>query len=288
MSLVTQYYWLAKPGIVYGNLIATMAGFFLASSIKGLLDIGLLMATLVGVTLVIGSACVFNNHIDRDIDKLMERTKKRASATGQVSGQALIVYASILGILGFTVLLLYTSWLAVGLVGLAYVAYIIFYGIAKRHSVHGTLVGTISGALPPVVGYVVVAGSVDVAAVLIFLIMVCWQMPHFYAIAMRRRQDYAAAKIPVLPVVSGMRVTKIQMLFYIAAFILLNSLLVMTGYVGYAYLIVMTGVGVVWLLRGIKGFETDNGDLWARRMFFFSLTVLLTFCLMLAVGGLLP
>ncbi len=288
MSTIKQYYWLAKPGIVYGNLIATMAGFFLASSLAGALDIGLLLATLIGVTLVIGSACVFNNHMDRDIDRLMKRTKKRASATGQVSGRALIIYASILGILGFTTLLLYTSWLVVGLVGLAYVAYIIFYGIAKRRTVHGTLVGTISGALPPVVGYVAVTGSVDIAAVLIFLIMVCWQMPHFYAIAMRRRQDYAAAKIPVLPVVSGMRTTKIHMLLYTAAFIILNGVLVAYGYVGYIYLVVMTGVGVAWLMRGIKGFKVEDDELWARRMFFFSLIVLLTFCLTLSVGELLP
>ncbi len=288
MNTIKRYYWLAKPGIVYGNAIAMMAGFFLASSTIGKLDIGLLLATLAGVTLVIGSACVFNNHIDRDIDQLMKRTKKRASATGQVSGRALIIYASLLGVLGFMILLLYTSVLVVGLVGLAYVAYIIFYGIAKRRTVHGTLVGTISGALPPVVGYVAVVGRVDMAAILIFLIMVCWQMPHFYAIAMRRQQDYAAAKIPVRPVVSGMRATKIQMLLYVAAFILFNGLLVTYGYVRYTYLVVMTGVGVIWLVRGIKGFGTENDELWARRMFFFSLTVLLTFCLMLAVGRLLP
>lgn len=288
MSVIKRYYWLAKPGIVYGNVVATMAGFFLASSLRGALDVSLLVMMLVGVTLVISSACVFNNHIDRDIDRLMKRTKKRASATGKVSGRALIIYATVLGTLGFTTLLVYTSWLVVGLVGLAYVAYIIFYGIAKRRTVHGTLVGTISGALPPVIGYVAVAGTIDMAAILLFLIMVCWQMPHFYTIAMRRHRDYAMAKIPVLPVVSGMRATKVQILWYVAGFILLNSLLVIYGYVGYVYLVVMTAIGVVWLVRGVKGFETDDDELWAKHMFLFSLKVLLVFCLMVAVGGLLP
>lgn len=288
MDKIKTYYWLAKPGIVYGNVIAAMAGFFLASSTQGQLDFLTFAGLIVGLAFVIGSACVLNNYIDRDIDRKMKRTKNRAIVIGEVSEKAAIIYTSVLGGIGFGLLIVTTNWLTVSLGVLAYVAYIVLYGIAKRKTVHGTLVGTISGAIPPAAGYVAVTNRFDEGAVLLFLIMVCWQMPHFYAIAMRRQREYAAAKIPVLPVVYGTYVTKIQILLYMTAFVLANSLLVIYGFVGYTYLGVVTLVGILWLLKGVRGFRTDNDEQWARKMFLFSIIVLLVLCVMIAVGGYLP
>ncbi len=288
MDKVKTYYWLAKPGIVYGNVIAAMAGFFLASSRQGQLDFVTFAGLIVGLAFVIGSACVLNNYIDRDIDRKMKRTKNRAIVIGEVSEKAAIIYTSVLGGIGFGLLIVTTNWLTVSLGVLAYVAYIVLYGIAKRKTVHGTLVGTISGAIPPAAGYVAVTNRFDEGAALLFLIMVCWQMPHFYAIAMRRQREYADAKIPVLPVVYGTYVTKIQILLYMAAFILANSLLVIYGFVGYTYLGVVTLVGILWLLKGVRGFRIDNDEQWARKMFLFSIIVLLVMCVMIAVGGYLP
>lgn len=283
-----MYYRLTKPGIVYSNALATVAGFFLAYAQDGRFNLAVFFGVTVGTAFVIASACVLNNYIDRDIDKKMKRTSKRATAAGKISRSAALSYAALLGLVGFIVLVSLTNILTVLLGFFAYIAYIALYGIGKRTTVHGTLIGAISGGLPPVAGYTALTNRLDMAALLLFLVLVTWQMPHFYAIAMRRKNDYAAAGIPVLPVVKGLRATKIQIVWYVALFIIVNSLFTAFGYTGYIYFFVMTAVGMIWLSKGIRGFVSETDEKWALRMFLFSLVVLLTLCVMLAVGGLLP
>lgn len=252
------------------------------------IDFGLIVATLGGTALIIGSACVINNYIDRKIDVAMERTKKRALVTKQISVINALLFAGVLGILGFVTLLLGTNLLTF-LIGLAgYSSYLVLYGIAKRRSVHGTLVGSISGAMPPVAGYTAVTNQIDSAAIILFLILVFWQMAHFYAIAIYRLKDYKAADIPVLPAVRGIKTTKHHMLYYIAAFILTSSLLTVFGYTGYTYLLAVMIVGLRWFKLGLDGLSTKQDIKWARRMFGFSLVVTLTMLVALSVGGRLP
>lgn len=286
MGKVSTYYTLTKPGIIYGNALMVIAGFFLAS--KGSINLLLLLATLVGVSLVIASACVYNNYIDRGIDKKMTRTKKRALVTGEVSGRYALSYGAFLGIGGFVVLGMYTNMLTVLLGVVAFFVYVVLYGIAKRYSIHGTLVGSVAGALPPVAGYTAVTGRVDTAALLLFVILVCWQMPHFYAIAIYRRHEYAAAELPVLPLKKGLPATKRQMFLYGLAFIVALISLTVAGYTGYIYTAIMTGAGVLWVVYIQQGFRTANEDLWARHIFKLSLMVLLLFCLSLSVDAWVP
>jgi heme o synthase len=285
---INLYYQLVKPGIVYSNAMATVAGFMLAFAqiyeFKWLTFIGV----VVGTMFVIASACVLNNHIDRGIDTKMARTKKRATVTGKISTRSVLIYVALLGISGFGVLILFTNLLTVMLGVLAYVSYIVFYGITKRTSVHGTLVGAVAGGLPPVAGYTALTNQFDLAAILLFFVLVAWQMPHFYAIAMRRRADYSNAGIPVLPVVKGMRATKVQIVVYVALFIVVNIMFTIAGYTGIVYMIIMAAAGVLWLIKGIRGFKVETDEKWALGMFLFSLFVLLLQCVMLAVGGLLP
>ena len=288
MEKISLYYQLAKPGIVYSNAMATVAGFLLAYAQVYEFRWVAFVGVVIGTMLVIASACVLNNHIDRGIDMKMARTKKRATVTGKISTRGVLVYAALLGVCGFGVLLAYTNLLTALLGVLAYVSYIVLYGIAKRASVHGTLVGAIAGGLPPVAGYTALTSQLDIAALLLFVVLVAWQMPHFYAIAMRRRADYDNAGIPVLPVVKGMRATKIQIVLYVILFILINCLFTIAGYTGLTYVIVMTVAGGVWLARGMRGFKVETDEKWALKMFLFSLFVLLLLCFMLAVGGLLP
>lgn len=288
MKKIKKYYWLTKPGIVFGNVLAAIAGFFLASGHAGMLDAGTLFALVVGIALVIASACVFNNYLDRGIDGKMERTRQRATVSGDISVWAVFVFLGILGIVGFTLLVIFTNAPTVALVAVAYFAYVVLYGVAKRRTIHGTLVGTIPGGIPPVAGYVAVTDSFDLAALLIFSVMLCWQMAHFYAIGMRRRDEYAAAGLPVMPVVKGMHTTKVQILSYVAGFIVMNILLTVMGYTGYIYAVIMTVLGGMWFIKGVRGFQSHDDQEWAKRMFLFSLTVLLLFCVMLSVGGLLP
>lgn len=282
------YYRLTKPGIIYGNALNAMAGFLFASATVGQFDGGLFIASLAAISLIIASACVVNNYIDRNIDAKMARTKKRALVTGRISPRNALIFASLIGFFGFSALAMTTNLITVLLGIFAVLMYVIVYGIAKRSSIYGTIVGSISGSLPPVAAYTAVVGAIDGAAVAIFLILTFWQMPHFYAIAMYRKQEYAAASIPVWPVKKGMRSTKIQIILYIIGFIVANALLPLLGYTGIVYLLVMTLAGGFWLWKGLQGFTAKDTLSWARKMFGYSLLVILVLDGMLAIGALLP
>jgi heme o synthase len=277
--LIKAYYLLAKPGIIYGNALTAIGGYFLAA--KGTFDLSLFLSMLFGLSFVIGSACVFNNVIDKDIDSKMARTKKRAMVTQVIPEFHAVIYGSILGIIGFLLLLINTNVLTTIIAFIGFIFYVIIYGISKRKSVHGTVIGSISGAMPPVVGYCAVTNNFDLGAFLLFIILVIWQMPHFYAIAIFRHDDYVAASIPVLPVKRGLVQTKIQMVVYIVVIIIVDALLTVFHYTGYTYLVVMTVFGLIWLGMTIQGFRTTDEKRWARKVFFFSLILITVFSLLL-------
>jgi protoheme IX farnesyltransferase len=284
--LLKTYYGLTKPGIIYGNIMTTVAGFLFAS--KGAVHTRLLLATVLGTALVIGSACAYNNYIDREIDREMDRTKRRGLANGNVSILGALIFATILGVAGFGVLLYFTNLLTLG-VGLAgFFDYVVLYGIGKRRTVYGTLVGTIAGATPILAGYTAATNRFDNAALLLFLIMAIWQLPHFYAIALYRIKDYTAAGLPVWPVKKGERSTIIQIVFFVAIFMGAALLLPVFRYVGAVYAAVMIVAGLYWLRLGLQGFRAPAGRQWARGMFHTSLIVLLVFSLAISLDSLLP
>lgn len=280
---VQLYYQLAKPGIIYGNSLSAFAGVLFAS--QGTINVSILLGLVVGLALVIGSACVFNNIIDRNIDKKMSRTKKRALVTGEISVTSAQVYGTVLGTLGFALLLLTTNWLAATLGAFAMVFYLFAYGYAKRKSIHGTLVGAVPGAIPPVAGYVAVTGNIDLAAWLIFLVLVTWQLPHFYSIAIYRRKEYETANIPILSVKKGLPATKRQIITYIFLFIVATMLLTYFSYTGLIFAGIMLMMGLFWMKQAIEGLKAKDSEKWARNMFGFSLRVLLAFCVLLSVDA---
>jgi protoheme IX farnesyltransferase len=280
--LFKEYYRLTKPGIIYGNAITAVAGFLLAS--KSLISLPLLAETVGGVALVIGSACVINNYIDRGIDRKMARTKNRALVTGLISGRNALLYAAILGLIGFGLLIYFTNLLTVSLGIIGYLDYLVLYGFSKRTSIHGTVIGSISGAVPVTAGYCAVTNRFDTGALLLFLTLVMWQMPHFYAIAIARLKDYSSAKLPVLPVKSSMVFTKVQIVLYVGGFIVVSSLLTVFGYTGYIYVSLMGLAGLTWLRYGIQGFYTKQDTQWARKMFRLSLIIIMTFSVLVSFG----
>jgi protoheme IX farnesyltransferase len=284
--LIKTYYYLTKPGIIYSNILTAVGGFFFAA--RGNISFPLLFAVVFGLGLVIASACVFNNYFDRDIDALMDRTKRRALVKKIIHTRSALVYAFVLGIIGFSLLLLYTNLIACVIAFVGFIFYIFFYTFGKRHTVHGTLIGSVSGAVPPAVGYCAVTNNFDLVAVLLFLILVFWQMPHFYAIAIFRKDDYADASIPVLPLKRGINQTKEQMTAYIIAFIFASISLTVFHLNGYVYFIIMFILGTTWLILSLQGFVVQNNKLWARKMFFFSLIVITIFSLLLIFSSLLP
>lgn len=292
MGLTREYIALTKPGIIRGNLLTAAAGFLLAVSLQTTfswsnnIDVALYM--LGGTSLIIASGCVINNVFDRSIDAKMKRTQNRALVTGTVKPFNAYLYAAILGILGFTLLELYvnTTTALIGVFGLFFYAAV--YTYFKRVTVHGTLIGAISGSVPPVAGYSALTNSIDGTAYILFAMLVCWQMPHFYAIAMYRSKEYAAATIPVLPVKKSMHAAKIEILIYIAGFIVTSSLLTFTGATGYTYLAVMTLLGFYWFILGLKGFQRSDNEAWGKSMFLFSLIVIVITSVMIAIGAQLP
>lgn len=286
-DLLRAYYRLTKPGVTYGNVLSAIAGFFLAAA--GQVDWWLFIATVIGMTLVIAAACVINNFLDRDIDSVMERTKSRPSVSGAIKGSHMVVYGATLLVLGTGILAIWTNWLvvAIGLAG--FVTYVWLYGAwSKRQSIHGTLVGSISGALPVAGGYAAVSGQVDAGLVIAFLILFFWQFPEFYSIAIYRRKEYAAANVPVMPVVVGVKSTIIQIYIYTVLYVLSTLALTVYGYTGLVYFFVMFVAGAYWIRLASEGLTSRKPDEWARRMFKFSMWTILLLCLMLSAGPLLP
>lgn len=281
---LNDYYYLTKPGIIRGNILSAAAGFLLAAGTTP--DLGLLAVSLAGLALVIASACVTNNYLDRTIDTAMERTKQRAIAAGRVSGRSALLYASGLGIVGGSLLAVYTNYLCLIVAIAGWLAYVVLYGIGKRRTVYGTLIGTISGALPPVVGYTAVTGRLDAAALCLFVILIAWQLPHFYAIALYRLNDYKAAKLPVWPAVKGIASTKRHITWSIIGFMLAAASLSALGYTGQTYLVLTLLLAVSWLWQATRR-ATDNQQ-WAKRVFLHSLFVLSLWCILTAGSAWLP
>lgn len=274
---------LTKPGIIFGNLITVLGGFFLAS--KTHIDFWLLIKTVIGISSIIACGCVINNYYDQDIDKLMERTKNRPMAMGIISNIHALSFAAILFIVGSAALYfvnlisLYTA-----LIGLFF--YVVVYTMCfKRSSIYGTLIGSVSGSTPILIGYIAVTGHFDFGALLLYLILAAWQMPHSYAIGIFRFDDYKNANISLLPIKKGISATKPHMLFWIIIFAIVNILLSFCGYTGFLYLITSSIFSIAWIYLCLKGFNrnTDN-SVWARKMFFFSILCITALSIMMAIN----
>ena len=285
----SAYYQLIKPGVMYGNVLTGVAGYLLAAGHFGRFDWIEFIATIIGMTGVVSAACVLNNYLDQDIDQIMQRTKKRPSVTGVVSGPAMVAYSLVLLVVGTAILATWTNWLvvAIGLIG--FVTYVWLYGaLSKRRSLHGTLVGSISGAFPIAGGYAAVSGAVDPGLVIVFLILFFWQFPEFYSISIYRRKEYAAAHIPVISVVRGVPQTVRWIFINTILYVVSTLLLTPFGYTGWIYFVVMLVAGLYWIVIGYQGLKAPDQEAWSRRMFKHSMYHILLLCVMLSIGPLLP
>lgn len=282
-----SYLRLIKPGITISNTMSGAAGFFLAASIVTF-SITAFIGAIFGIAFIIASACVANNVLDRDLDKRMKRTAKRDVATGTISIPRALAFSLVLAIAGFTLLAVWTNPLTVLLGATAFIWYVAIYGIAKRTTAYSTIIGGVAGALPPAAGYTALTGRVDAAAIILFLILFFWQLPHFYAISMFRRDDYKEAGLPVWAVRYGMESTKVQILMSVILYAVVASLLFFYGYVGAIYLVISSALSIYWVYRGVVLYKKVDDVKWARTMFGISLMVLLAMCALIAVGGYLP
>lgn len=283
MTALLRYYQLTKPGIIRGNVITAGAGFLLAA--QGAVDLALLGATLTGLAAIIASACVCNNILDRSIDKFMERTRHRALVVGDITVRRAAVFSGLLGIVGTSLLLIYTNLLTTSLALFGFIMYIVVYGYTKRHTLHSTLVGSISGAVPPLIGYCSVTNQLDRSAGILAAILVLWQMAHFFAIAIYRHDDYQAASIPVMSVARGMRASKLQIVIYIGGFTLTAACLSLFGLSGRLYLVLIILLGSYWLIDSLRSYRSSSDIDWSRRVFKNSLVVITGWCLAITLDS---
>ncbi|CAM4286039.1 heme o synthase [Kerstersia similis] len=282
-----QYLLLTKPGIIAGNLVSFVGGFLLGTA--GHASLATLLAAAAGVALVIASGCVFNNYIDRDIDAAMTRTRQRGLVTGLIAPRHALLYGTLLGLAGLLLLdTLGGGTLAalLGLLGFAvYVGAYSLYG--KRNTVHGTLIGSLSGAMPPVIGYCAASGRFDLGALVLLLMFCLWQMPHSYAIAIFRAQDYRAAGIPVLPLQYGLACARSQIIGYTAAFAACSLLLPLFSAASWLYLVTALAGGLYWLRLTLAPCDPGNPGPWARKLFLFSILLVVLLSLTMGIDGLL-
>ena len=271
--MLKKYIFLTKPGILFGNFVTTLGGYFLAA--QGSVDFLLLLITLLGTTLVVASGCVVNNVIDQDIDQKMQRTQNRAMVKKSISVPVALVYSLVLGVIGFSILWFWVNAYAFLFAVIGFVVYVVLYSLwTKRTTIHQTVIGSISGASPPVIGYTAVSNEFDLAALLIFIGYALWQMPHSWAIAVYRFDDYKNAGIPILPVARSVLRTKIESLIYVILFTITMNALFVYGYTNWLYLVILNALCIYWFYIGVLGFKAENDQLWAKRFFLFSVILI--------------
>ncbi|WP_058306991.1 heme o synthase [Gracilibacillus massiliensis] len=265
---------LMKVGIINSNTMTAFAGFWLAlfytgSSLSQYWHV--LLVTLIGTAFVIAGGCVINNYYDRDIDQVMKRTQSRPTVTGTIDIIHVLTIGIALSVIGVLVLSLASIPTALfGLVG--WFSYVVLYTIwSKRKYTINTAIGSLSGAVPPLIGWSAVEPNLGASAWVLFLLIFIWQTPHFLAIAMKKVEDYRNANIPMLPVIHGFEITKRQMLIYIICLIPIPFFL---HQLGLLFIVLASILNIGWFVLAIKGFFAKDDYKWANQMFIYSLLYL--------------
>lgn len=285
-SLVRDLIALTKPGIIRMCVIMTVGGIWLAPGTPSVLTI---IATLVGSAAAVGSANAFNMIVEREKDRHMRRTRKRPLPDGRLDLNTAITFASVLGVASIVVLGLLANWLTAGLALFAIFSYVLIYTPMKYRSPAALIVGAVPGAIPPLLGWTAVTNNLDLPGVVLFGILMIWQIPHFIAIALYRKADYERAGIKAISVTSTDTVAKLHAAAWAVALIPVSMALTPLGLTGVTYFVAAFVLGLAYFVWSLTGLRESAGDKWARGYFFASLVYLpaLTLALVLDVA-LLP
>ncbi|HSJ35058.1 MAG TPA: heme o synthase [Acidimicrobiia bacterium] len=239
---LSAYLALTKPRIIELLLITTVPAMVLAAGAWP--GTWLVLATLIGGSLSAGGANALNNWFDRDIDQVMRRTRRRPLPDHAVEPKAALVFGTVLGVAGFIWLWVFTNLLAAVLSTAALLFYVFVYTMGlKRRTTQNIVIGGAAGAVPALVGWAAVRGDVGLAAWILFAVVFYWTPPHFWALALRYEKDYAAAGVPMLPVVKGTEATTRSMLTYSGTMVLVSLMLVPVARMGWIYLLAAVGTG---------------------------------------------
>jgi protoheme IX farnesyltransferase len=286
MAALRDYVSLVKPGIITGNLISACGGFLLGS--RGAVEWGTLLATLAGIALTIGGGCTLNNCVDRDIDARMQRTCNRPLPQGRIPLQHALLLGAALCLAGIAMLARFCDPLTAIVTAMGLGIYAGFYSLLFKRTPHGTWVGSLAGAVPPLAAYCAASHRLDWAGVILFAMYAAWQFPHAYAIAILHLQDYARAAIPVLPVTRGAARVKRFMPAYVLAFTGCALLLYLTRNAGLGYLAVLLALSAAWFRSSWKGRTTTDNRRWARRSFGYSILMVMGLSVMMSIDYVVP
>ncbi len=286
LQVIQSYYQLTKPRIIPLLLITTAGSMWIAA--KGQVDPLLLLVTLTGGTLAAASAQTINCIYDRDIDYDMERTRHRPMPAGKVQPRDALIFAIALATLSFTLLAVFANLLAAVLAFSGIVFYILVYTHwLKRHSTQNIVIGGAAGAIPALVGWAAVTGTLSWAAWLIFAIVFLWTPPHFWALALMIRDDYAKVGIPMLPVIKGDTATVRQIWYYTLITVVATVLLVYPlGASGVLYAAIALSLGGLFVHKSWRLLQNPEDRTVARELFLYSISYMMLLCLGMVIDSL--
>jgi protoheme IX farnesyltransferase len=267
-----DYYELTKPRMNFLIVVTTMVGFYMAARVGA--DWHRLPAALIGTALTAAAAAIFNQIVERELDALMPRTRNRPLAAGRISPTEATGMGLAFGVTGLATLALLVNPLTAALGAFTLLSYVLIYTPLKRKTTLNTVIGAVPGAIPPVMGWTAVRGSIDAEAMALFAILFVWQMPHFLAIATMYKADYALAGFKMLPVVEDNRgMTGRMIVLYAAALVPVTLTPALLGMAGGVYVVCALVLGIAFLTFGFASAES-NTRRDARKLFFASIIYL--------------
>lgn len=273
-NLAAQFFELTKPRVNSLIVFTAVIGMMLAHPPGIAWDIAQMLTATVGIALVAGAAAAFNCLVEQQIDQKMARTRARASATGTIESWQILLMAGVVGGAGLWVLYRYVNSLTMWLTLATFVGYAIIYTvILKPATPQNIVIGGASGAMPPVLGWAAITGTTDPQAWLLFLIIFAWTPPHFWALALYRKNEYAKAGVPMLPVTHGDAFTKLHLFLYTLLLTAATLLPVAIGMSGWIYLVSVLALNAVFLYFAVK-LVRHYSDALARKTFAFSILYL--------------
>lgn len=276
-----DYVELCKPRVVLLMLLTVIVGMYLAT--PGWVDLNLVCFTLIGVGFCAGSAAAINHLVDRRIDSIMARTKKRPVAHGRVSVAQALWFATIMGVFGLTILVVFVNKLTALLTFITLIGYAgVYTGYLKRATSQNIVIGGLAGAAPPLLGWTAVTNQLDPQALLLVLIIFTWTPPHFWALAIYRYEEYQHAQIPMLPVTHGIQFTKLNVYLYTILLVVVSILPFIVGMSGWLYLIGALVLGARFLFWANTLYRTEK-PLVAMQTFRFSIVYLMLLFVFLLV-----
>lgn len=283
--MIAGYISLMKLRVVELLLVTTVPALFLAA--EGMPKLSITLATLIGGTLAAGSANTFNMVIESDSDKLMARTSSRPIVTGQISKRSALIFASLIGLASLLIFSVFTTYLAAGLTLFAIAFYVFGYTILlKKNTSQNIVWGGIAGCMPVLIGQAAVTNTLTLTSWLFFLVVFFWTPPHFWALAVKYRDQYQAADFPMLPVVAPMKSVVKQMWFH-STFMAITAMAVMVSADLSTWLLIATALLILGWKLELTRLSRSSTDLNAGRLFHWSITFLSIYSLLIVFGVLL-